>query len=266
MAGDAAVALAAITKLGHPDEFVSRDYQPSVWEPVTGAAAYLLAVYLLKQREGKPLGLQAVAVVHNCILIAISLVTTIGGILALQQRYEQEGVDGIFCSQRPAGTVLDGAAGWWLRIFYWTKFYELGDTMLLCLKKKETIPLHLYHHVVMLLLCWSWVRFGWLEGSLWCVIVNSIIHTFMYTYYLLAALGRRVWWKKYLTSGQIFQFCTGTLYVTVYLWSDYTRGCGSAERRYCAYAAHSVNLTFIVLFSQFFKKSYGEKRCAVKAD
>eukprot|EP00747_Dinoflagellata_sp_TGD_P163151 gnl/TRDRNA2_/TRDRNA2_181526_c0_seq1.p1 gnl/TRDRNA2_/TRDRNA2_181526_c0~~gnl/TRDRNA2_/TRDRNA2_181526_c0_seq1.p1 ORF type:complete len:314 (-),score=64.42 gnl/TRDRNA2_/TRDRNA2_181526_c0_seq1:298-1239(-) len=241
------------------------DSVPSVYGPLVGSVLYLATVFTLKKVCTVRRDLTAIAVVHNSILIALSVSMATGGIYALATRYMQEGFDGIFCSQRPAGTVLDGPAGLWLRVFYWSKFVELIDTVLLCMKLKPTIPLHIYHHVSMLWLCWSWVRFEWLEGSLWCVIVNSIIHTFMYYYYLVSALGKDVWWKKYLTMGQIIQFLTGTAYVSVYLWNDYMRGdvakggCGAFERRYCAWAAHGVNITFIMLFAQFFGKTYKKK-------
>lgn len=34
---------------------------------------------------------------------------------------------------------------------------------------------------------------------------NSLIHVFMYWYYFKQTLGIDVWWKKYLTTGQIIQ-------------------------------------------------------------
>jgi len=241
--------------------YVSAQHNPSIFEPLVGAGVYLITVFMLKKLCKTRRDLTPVAVVHNLILIALSLAMGTGGILALHSRYQEEGFDGIFCSQRGPGKVLDGAAGFWTWVFYYSKFYELGDTMLLCLKLKPTIPLHLYHHVVMLFLCWSWVRYDWLEGSVWCVIVNSIIHTFMYTYYLMTAIGKDVWWKKFLTGAQIFQFLTGTGYVCIYMYQHYTRvgGCGSPERIWAAWAAHFVNVTFIFLFAQFFVKSYLSK-------
>lgn len=247
-----------------PSAFVAADYQPSWMEPAVGSVTYLAVVWALKQRSGPALSLTPFVVVHNIILVALSVALTVGGALALKGRYDAEGFDGIFCSQRAQANVLDGAAGYWMKIYYLSKYYELIDTVLLCLKKKETIPLHIYHHCIMVWLCWSWCRYGWLEGSLWCVIVNGIIHTFMYYYYLVAALGQSVWWKKYLTSAQIFQFCTGMIYTNIYLWNDYIRatngrgGCGASERRYAALAASTVNVSFIALFAMFYRKSYSK--------
>lgn len=134
----------------------------------------------------------------------------------------------------------------------------------------------------------------WFEGSLWCVIVNSLIHTFMYTHYLLAVLKYKAWWKKYLTTAQLVtlpppeqysaataltgyrscsqvQFATGTAYVIVYMYNDVSRatavegGCGSSERRYTALAASTVNITFIMLFALFFRATYGKSTGAKQA-
>ena len=41
--------------------------------------------------------------------------------------------------------------------------------------------------------------------------LNCLVHVFMYSYYFLAALGPQMqpylWWKRYLTTGQMVQFC-----------------------------------------------------------
>mmetsp|Transcript_75025 Transcript_75025/g.200121 ORF Transcript_75025/g.200121 Transcript_75025/m.200121 type:complete len:254 (-) Transcript_75025:497-1258(-) len=250
--------------LQYPEKFVAASYSPSWMEPAAGSLLYLGCIWALKQRKGEALEILPVTVVHNLVLIVLSVLMTVGGILALSERYSQEGFDGIFCSQRGAEHVLDGAAGFWIKIYYLSKYYELGDTVLLVLKRKPTIPLHVYHHVSMLWITWSWCKFGWLEGSLWCVIVNSIIHTFMYYYYLVAALGQKVWWKKYLTSAQIFQFLTGFTYVSVFLYQFYTRGCGAQHRLIPAWISHVVNVSFIVLFAQFYRSSYTTKKSKSK--
>jgi len=252
--------------LNEMENFTSSDYNPSFVEPLTGSIAYWAICYGLKkytaQRSDK-IDVKNVAIVHNIILIVLSVVMMVGGIHALWQRYVGEGFMGCFCagSMRRAGTVLDGPAGFWMKVYYLSKYYELGDTFLLCLKGHKTIPLHLYHHVIMLWGTWSWGRYEAFEGMLWCVIVNSIIHTFMYTYYLLAVFGKRVWWKKYLTGAQIVQFLTGMIYVTIYLYLAHTRddGCGEKERLYAAWVAHIVNCTFVFLFTQFYISSYSVK-------
>ncbi len=134
------------------NNFDSSTYNPSWMEPAAGTIFYIVVCKLLKAREGGPIDSLALAVVHNCILIALSVVMAIGASHALYERARDEGFLGVFCSGavRPEHHILDGAAGFWLKVYYLSKYYELGDTFLLCMKKKTTIPLHLYHHVIML--------------------------------------------------------------------------------------------------------------------
>lgn len=238
-----------------PSSFVSSGYQPSVKWPALGASLYGITIWAIKQRKGEALKLKEVAVVHNIVLILISLVTAMGAFQSLRERYDEEGFDGLFCSQRTLASGLDGSAGYWLKVYYVSKFYEFGDTMILAFKQKKIITLHLYHHCVMVFLTWSWVRYGLLEGSLWCALVNSVIHFFMYTYYLLAALGQDVWWKRYLTGCQIFQFVTGFVYVSIFFYRASTKGCGdgSATKVLVVLPTHIVNTSFIIMFYNFFK-------------
>lgn len=89
----------------------------------------------------------------------------------------------------------------------------------------------------------------------------------MYGYYFLAALGPSVtpylWWKKYLTRVQLIQFAVvfgHSLQLVV---------------RECDYPKHLVacmclnTLVFMVLFSNFYRKSYVRKdnadRCITKS-
>ena len=54
--------------------------------------------------------------------------------------------------------------------------------------------------------------------------LNAGVHTFMYLYYLLAALGPEVqkylWWKKYLTRMQMIQFVLVFLHSIQTLYYD----------------------------------------------
>jgi len=67
-------------------------------------------------------------------------------------------------------------------------------------------------------------------------------------------------------------FCTGSVYVSVFLYNDHVRGlgeqggCGTPERRYTAWAGHCINFSFIVLFLQFFRRSYSKKSGNRRAD
>jgi len=245
--------------LADPSSFKEAEFQPAWTDPAIGVVCYALTVFLLKQIPGKPMQMQTLSIIHNIMLIALSLAMGIGAFMALKERYMLEGYDGLFCSQRTPGTTLDGKAGYWIKIYYLSKYYECVDTFILCLKKKATIPLHLFHHGVMMVGPWMWCRFGWVEGSLWCVFVNSWIHVLMYLYYLLASLGYKVWWRRYLTQAQIIQFVTGFIWINIYVHQAITRGCGDKFKFYAAMFSDIVNVIFVILFVLFFIKD-GKKQ------
>jgi len=213
------------------------------------------------------------AFIHNVILIILSFVMGVGIVQGAYERSSQRGIYSLFCGEVSGRELLRGKLGFWMYVYYVSKYYELIDTVILLLKGKEVIMLHVYHHAVMIITAWSWVYYGWLEGSWWCVFVNSIIHFFMYIYYALSIFHIDVWWKKYLTSGQIVQFMTGFVYVSIYFYFyfgnpfvtyedgqfffNYTQGCFGYIG--CAIWSHIVNGSFIILFIQFFMKTYNNK-------
>ncbi|XP_053649694.2 very long chain fatty acid elongase 7-like [Cherax quadricarinatus] len=96
--------------------------------------------------------------------------------------------------------------------YYFSKFVDFLDTVFFVLGKKyEHISLlHVVHHSLMPVSMWFGVRYQPGGHSTLMGFLNSFVHTVMYLYYLLAALGPRVrpylWWKKYLTTLQMLQF------------------------------------------------------------
>ncbi|KAK3876490.1 hypothetical protein Pcinc_018726 [Petrolisthes cinctipes] len=98
--------------------------------------------------------------------------------------------------------------------YYLSKFVDFLDTVFFVLNKKNDhiSLLHVVHHSLMPVSMWYGMRFQPGGHNTLMSFLNSIVHTVMYLYYLLAALGPRVrpylWWKKYLTSMQIIQFVT----------------------------------------------------------
>ncbi|XP_054158432.1 elongation of very long chain fatty acids protein AAEL008004-like [Oppia nitens] len=100
--------------------------------------------------------------------------------------------------------------GWY---FMLSRLLDLFDTVFIVLRKKDSqiTSLHLYHHTVVPLLCWVSFKYNAMIPIIrMFVLLNSAIHTLMYSYYALAAFGPAVrpylWWKRYLTLFQIMQF------------------------------------------------------------
>ena len=90
------------------NNFKSADYNPSIAQPILGTVAYGLICYGLKKYEAglkiKP-DVRNVAIVHNIILIVLSICMALGGIVAMTDRYRSEGFMGLVCAGgvRPAG-------------------------------------------------------------------------------------------------------------------------------------------------------------------
>jgi fatty acid elongase 3 len=173
---------------------------------------------LMRNRE--PFQLNFLFKVHNFYLTAIS-----GVLLALfaEQLIPTVVRKGLFFA------ICDHEGGWTDKLVilyylnYLTKFLELIDTCFLFLKKKPlstytpshvrqnsymlTCPafLHTYHHGATALLCYTQL-IGTTPVSWPVITLNLAVHVVMYWYYFQSARGIRIWWKKYITVGQITQF------------------------------------------------------------
>ncbi|XP_028026396.1 elongation of very long chain fatty acids protein 7-like isoform X2 [Bombyx mandarina] len=144
--------------------------------------------------------------------------------------------------------------GWW---YFFAKFTELLDTVFFVLRKKnkQITFLHVYHHVIMALYSWSYLKFAAGGEGAVLALLNSVVHVIMYTYYLLSGLGPRfqkyLWWKKYVTKMQLIQFVLMLAYCAFTHFSPR-----------CQYAAGftyfiCTNITiFLFLFLNFYSKSY----------
>jgi hypothetical protein len=104
-----------------------------------------------------------------------------------------------------------GPSGFWVMLFIYSKVPELIDTVFIVLRKRPLIFLHWYHHVTVLLFCWS--AYSTMAGSgLYFVAMNYSVHALMYGYYCLQAL--RMCPKSFpaviITISQIAQMFVGT--------------------------------------------------------
>src|SRR5580698_5469398 len=90
------------------------------------------------------------------------------------------------------------------------------------------------------------------------IIINTLIHVLMYTYYWLSSYGpavqKHLWWKKYITLMQIIQFivCGSYGVVLYFLQTGYPMG--------WFVAIVGQNPIFIVLFYRFYSQSYKKKK------
>jgi len=143
---------------------------------------------------------------------------------------------------------------WW---YYFSKFTEFFDTFFFILRKKHNHVslLHVVHHGMMPMSVWFGVRFTPGGHSTFFGLLNTFVHILMYTYYMLAAMGYRIWWKKWLTGVQMVQFIFIALHsfqLLFYKNCDYPKA--------FVWWIGSHGLLFLVLFWGFYKGEYENKK------
>eukprot|EP00960_Hanusia_phi_P033016 750196-Hanusia_phi.AAC.2 len=176
----------------------------SFHDVVVICVVYFLAVRALKffMRTRKPFDLKYIVALHSGVLTVASFILFASFVVILYEKSQSFTPWEMICS---TDFHQDGNLQFLYYINYLVKWYELLDTVILVLRKKEVIFLHEYHHAATLFLCW--IQMDQHSTVQWVPIaINLLVHVFMYYYYTLAALKIPVWWKMYLTQLQIVQF------------------------------------------------------------
>jgi len=166
-----------------------------------------------------------------------------------------------------------------LYVFYLSKIFEFGDTMIMALKKNfhQISFLHLYHHTSIFCVWWAVVYYAPGGESYFSCAMNSFIHVLMYGYYLWATFAswgepkpdkkdpkapkkRATWrdpafYKQYITSLQMTQFLCmycQSLYDLYYPVPNYPR--------LCCWMMFFYMMTMMALFANFFFQTYCVKK------
>uniref|UniRef100_A0AAY5KJ63 Elongation of very long chain fatty acids protein n=1 Tax=Esox lucius TaxID=8010 RepID=A0AAY5KJ63_ESOLU len=205
---------------------------------------------LMKHRE--PLDLKPLLIVYNFTMVCMSvymfhefLVTS----LLSNYSYLCQPVD---YSTSPLAMRMAKAC--WL--FFFSKVIELADTVFFILRKKnnQLTFLHVYHHGTMIFNWWAGVKYLAGGQSFFIGLLNTFVHSVMYSYYGLAALGphmqKYLWWKRYLTSLQLVQFLLVSAHTGYNLFTDcdFSKAMNAYVFTYC--------ISLIALFSNFYYQSY----------
>ena len=226
--------------------------------PVSAVLVYLLVIFSLQRimRDRPALKLRIPAFIHNTFLCSLSALMAIGTLIEVFQVTRASGFGGVICDR--GGVAMQGRLGGWMYIFYLSKFYELLDTILMVLKKRPLNFLHVYHHSVVLPLFYVYMRTGMVLQWI-LVVANSSVHVLMYYYYACATMGRRVWWKKYITQAQIIQFIIDLTATWPYPFLYFSKtGCSGNMRGWLF--GQAVGASFFKLFSDFYSRSYAKAK------
>ncbi|KAI1280344.1 putative protein for very long chain fatty acid elongation [Halotydeus destructor] len=231
---------------------------PMMASPVPTLILTAIYLYFVKimgpkwMENRKPFHFRNLMVVYNFSLVAISLYMFYEmGKIIRWGKYSFE------C--RPVDYSNDPVAlrmcylGW---LFLMTKYVEFADTVFFVLRKKQNqvTTLHVIHHSVVPISVWVAVKYASGGGNTLFPFLNTGVHTVMYLYYGLSALGphmqKYLWWKKYLTTLQLTQFALVMALATQMVLTD----CKFPKSFLVLNVFHAV--LFFSLFSSFYRQSY----------
>lgn len=144
----------------------------------------------------------------------------------------------------------------WATHFYISKFYEFIDTSIIVLKGRKPSVLQTFHHAGIVLMMYGFVVSS---ASVVLIVVcfNSVIHTLMYSYYVLAAFGVRSALKSYLTQLQIIQFLLG---VSISIPYQFVPGCLKKSQSIALGITQIYTFILIALFVSFYVNTYSNRK------
>jgi len=230
------------------------------WVMITIITSYLIFVrkigpFIMKSRE--PFELRGLMLIYNSFMVLANAYFFIQSLKWL--KYGNALLDFRFPSKEEYSPAMQQHM-WSFYLYYITKFVDLFDTVFFVLRKKysQITHLHLYHHTAVPILGWLtlWYRFNVPSISLFALL-NSFVHVVMYSYYTLSAFGPKIqkylWWKKYITQLQLFQFALFGLYGTL------VKIFHVGYPPFAFWLAFSQPPLFFYMFYEFYLRSYRKK-------
>uniref|UniRef100_A0A7S3NP17 Elongation of fatty acids protein n=1 Tax=Aureoumbra lagunensis TaxID=44058 RepID=A0A7S3NP17_9STRA len=239
------------------------------WVLVTSWTYLFLAImaqrqFVVRAKDAKslPSGKSWTLFVHNLLLSLASLVMFLGLVRTSCRRSNIEGMDWLVCE--PLNSNSSDSIIFWSYLYYLSKYYELGDTILAFVcrgKGPRHFYMHVYHHFYVLYMSYFYVAS---RQSLATVgmLFNTFVHIFMYYYYARAALQLETSWKNWVTRLQIIQFLFSFLLASIAVfirpsWSLFSNECAGA---YPLAANCLFNFTLLLLFFNVLKSSKKMKK------
>lgn len=244
----------------------------STWREVgLGMVIYLGTIFGIQflMRHRKPFKLARLVQIHNLFLTLLSLGLLVLYVEELVPILSKGGLYYAVCDEKAWTQRLEVL----YYLNYLTKWIEFTDTVFLALKKKPLQFLHVYHHTLTMVLCFTQLN-GTTSVSWVVITLNLFVHVIMYFYYFLASCGIHPWWKKYVTTLQIVQFVIdlGFVYYCTYqlIASRYYptllphRGTCSGTEEAAVFGCALLS-SYLLLFVQFFQRTYSKKKAAAAA-
>lgn len=153
----------------------------------------------------------------------------------------------------------------WIYAFAWSKLIEFGDTVFIVARKQKLTFLHTIHHA----LTFVFTFYAYRDASSILRLpsaMNYSIHTLMYTYFALRAVGVRLprWLQMTITLAQIVQMVVGAIGIERSLWWHLVES-GDLSKPKCSISLSAaisgvcLYLLYFGLFINFFYQAYVRK-------
>ncbi|XP_050431731.1 elongation of very long chain fatty acids protein AAEL008004-like [Adelges cooleyi] len=259
---------------GNLDEFCDKfgDSRTNEWPLVQGitptltcVAVYLYVVLYLGPKfmeNRKPYNLMTIIKVYNVLQLTACIIIFYMILISGWTTQYTLGCEPII-SDNPYSARLT-------KLFWWTymlKLVEFAETIFFILRKKtrQVSGLHVYHHASTFILAWAATKFFPGGMASFPILVNSIVHIIMYTYYQVATLGpsyqkQAMKFKKYITILQMVQF--GIL--VAHTLQAASSSCSMPN--WYAYGMVPDVLVLFYLFYRFYRKTYDNKVKSVESN
>lgn len=188
--------------------------------------------------------------------VSLAIFSFIGGLSVVPNLVDRIVTKGFVNSCCRTDALRDPHIGIWALLFAMSKVLELGDTLFIVLRKGNLAFLHWYHHITVFVYTWYGLAYASAIGH-WFSSMNLTVHTVMYSYYAVKALGYNVPSKVALaiTVMQISQMFSGML-VTFTAWNAKQQGLPCEIQPGVVYFGWVIYGSYAILFLNFFYQRY----------
>ncbi|XP_023210229.1 elongation of very long chain fatty acids protein 6-like [Centruroides sculpturatus] len=220
------------------------------------SAIYLLVIYFLRQfmKSRSAFDLRRVNIIWNGILALFSICFTIRVAPILMYEYRNFDFIFILCDKLFIQSIPRFT--FWALLFLFSKILELGDTLLIVLRKRRLMFLHWYHHVVTLVLVW-FISYREVSIGIVAGVINGLVHSFMYLYFTVKAMNIRIptFVAMFITAIQTLQMMLMASFTIWMYWRLINKQECDSSKDELEYI-FLVYLSYLFLFIYLFYNSY----------
>eukprot|EP01060_Flectonema_neradi_P034143 TRINITY_DN5905_c2_g1_i1.p1 TRINITY_DN5905_c2_g1~~TRINITY_DN5905_c2_g1_i1.p1 ORF type:complete len:281 (+),score=35.99 TRINITY_DN5905_c2_g1_i1:66-908(+) len=237
--------------------------------PYVTVAGYLVLVFFYKMSgfEGKGFKgsfAKLIQFLWNLMLAVFSTAGVAVCVPYLINTMKKSSLESVICSDagmwEGSHASCYGAMGFFMTAFMFSKFPELGDTLLLMLMGRKVVVLQWYHHATVLLYCWFAYSTATPNAMLFGTL-NYIVHSVMYTYFAVSCYsGILSPIRKLITLLQLSQMAIGfSLNIYTYYLVNVVGNCSETYSPTYFTACGLLYASYFVLFLKLYLDSYSRK-------